>query len=173
LLQPNFDPALATQLIPIFGQAQPSQTAPAQATATPQVAATQPISLTLSQNPPFVWQGKTFDLVITVVNPNDSALRNLEISNEIAGGLTYVSAGGEGAPTVTERATETGTLVILRWPNIPADAIVNAQITVTVDPTLPNGSVIDNLAAARATNGEYTTGGLTIGLPPVSIPDFQ
>lgn len=178
LLQSNFDRNQSAQLIPLFGETAEQQEAEAaQPTAVPTpatVAASLPISFTVSHSPAFVWQGKTFDINFTVTNPNNAALRNLEISDELPAGLRYVEGWGEGAPTVTEQVTDAGgVLVRIRWPVIPADAIVNAGITVTVDPGLPNGAVLDNLAAVRAANGAYTTGGVVIGMPPAALPDFQ
>lgn len=180
LLAPNFDREQSAQLLAIFGAeaqaATAAQPTPIPAETTSEQAATgetQPISLTVSHAPNFIWQGKTFDIQFTVSNPNDAPLSNLQVSDELPPGLIFVEAAGEGNPRIVERETPTGQLIIFRWTTLPADATVNATITATVDPTLPDGFVIDNLAAARATNGEYTTDAITLGLPPTSIPDFQ
>lgn len=180
LLQTNFDRAQSAQLIPVFGETTTTgqATAAAQPTPVPATASNgatdvQPISLSVAYTPTFVWQGKTFDIEFTVSNPNDRSLRNLQLSDEVPPGLIYIEARGEGSPEIVERETETGTLIIFRWPTIPADATVQAWITVQVDPDLPPGAVIDNLAGARATNGAYVGSGVMIGLPPAAIPDFQ
>lgn len=174
LLQSNFDRNQSAELIPVFGAAPGATPEPVPTATRAAVAATLPMSLTIGHTPSYVWQGKTFDINLTVTNPNDNALRNLEISDELPEGLRFVAAQGEGAPTILERTTQNGNvLILIRWPVIPADAIVAARITVTVDPELPDGAVLDNLAAARAANGQYTTAGMSIGLPPAGIPDFQ
>jgi uncharacterized repeat protein (TIGR01451 family) len=124
--------------------------------------------------PYFVWQGITATLTITVNNPNSVDAVNVLLSDELPEALTFVSAEADANGTVeTVTTANNRQLLLFRWATIPADTAATATIVTVVSPDLPDGTVIDNLIATRASNVPYSTGFVTIGLPPVLPPDFQ
>lgn len=190
LLTPTFDRNLAGTLIPLFGET-PAQAVPAAegeaaapaageagAAAAPEVApqalAEQPLSIDFALDPPFVWQGITGTLEIRLSNPNAVDITNVELSDELPAALTLLDASADGGGTVEQINTSAGTpLLIFRWPVIPAGVSVSAQITIQVDSDLPDGELVDNLVSVTAANAAYTTGAVTIGMPPVEPPVFE
>jgi uncharacterized repeat protein (TIGR01451 family) len=176
LLTPNFDRAAANELIPLFGS-EPTPVPATEAAVEPeaQVAqAEEPLAVDFRIDPFFVWQGITATLSITVNNPNTIDATRVELSDELPEALTLLRAEADAGGTVESRATEAGnTLLIFRWESVPADTAVNASIVVHIADDLPDGAVIDNLVAARASNMTYSADVITIGMPPVVPPDFQ
>lgn len=55
----------------------------------------------------------------------------------------------------------------------PTQQGVTATAHLRVDPTLENGMVLDNLVFAGASNLPGSTNGISFGLPPLTLPDFQ
>ena len=175
LLAPNFDAAQANTLLPVFGE---TPAAPATATSQPanqsQTQATQPLETDFMIEPYFVWQGITATLTITVNNPNSVDATNVLLSDELPKGLDLVEAEADANGTVeTVTASSGRPLLLFRWQRIPADTAVTATIVVLIAEDLPNGAVIDNRVATRASNVAYSADAVTIGLPPVVPPDFQ
>jgi uncharacterized repeat protein (TIGR01451 family) len=176
LLAPNFDGTQATTLLPLFGTtptapAAVSTPAPANATL-PQ--AEGPLQVDFLLQPYFVWQGITATLTITVNNPNTVDAVNVLLSNELPATLSLVSAEADAGGTVeTQTAASGNPLLFFRWANVPADTAVTATLVVLVARDLSDGAVIDNLVATRASNVPYSTGAVTIGMPPVLPPNFQ
>jgi len=64
-------------------------------------------------------------------------------------------------------------VVVVRWPELQAGAAAAANVQVQVAEGMADGSVIDNLAAVVADDVQPVTAGISIGLPPVTLPDFQ
>jgi len=183
LVAPDFDRAQANTLIPIFGSEpeatpQPSVTGTPQPDARPGQPAAQPAALPLSLDfmldPPFVWQGITATLTISVNNPNAVDVQNVELSDELPATLQLVSVTADADGEIEQITTPTGnTLIIVRWATIPANTGVSADLVLTIDSTLSDGAVVDNLVAARGGNAPYNSTALTIGMPPVSPPAFE
>ena len=114
------------------------------------------------------------NLQFVIDNPNSVEIRSVEFSNELPGDLQYVDAVTGADGRINQQTTDSGaTLILAARPSIPAGGIVTVTITVNVSPDLPDAAVIDNLVAVRASNGMYTTGGISIGMPPTEFPDFQ
>ncbi|HXF64424.1 MAG TPA: SH3 domain-containing protein [Caldilineaceae bacterium] len=187
LLTPSFDRNLAGTLIPLFGDTpapavEGEAAAPAVGEAgaaaapevTPQAMAEQPLAIDFALDPPFVWQGITGTLEIRLSNPNAVDITGVELSDELPAALTLLDASADGGGAFEQINTPAGTpLLIFRWPVIPAGVSVSAQITIQVDSDLPNGELIDNLVSVTAANAAYTTGAITIGMPPVELPVFE
>ena len=174
LLEPNFDRAQSADLIPVFGAA--VEVAAAATTPTAQQAAgvKLPLALNVSLDPAMVWQGRSADLVLEVSNPNLEDALNVELSDQLPAQLELVSVKATGGGRASEQSTPEGaTLVLVRWDSVPAGSSVQAIITVKVAAGVEDGQVFDNLAAVRGTNATYTTGSLSIGMPPKLLPDFQ
>ena len=87
----------------------------------------------------------------------------------VAGAVT-ADGGGQARNEVTSSGA---TLVVVRWARIPAGGTVSATLRATVAANLPAGAVIDNLFAVRSANAAYTTGSLSVGMPPITLPDFR
>lgn len=175
LLTPNFDGAQANALIPIYGTTPDVTATPVpQDTAQAQPRAEQPLEIGFRIQPYFVWQGITATLTITVNNPNNVDAVNVLLSDELPEGLELVSAEADANGTVENISTSNNRpLLLFRWESIPADTAATATIVATISPNLPDGAVIDNLVAARGRNVPYSTGAVTIGMPPVVPPNFQ
>jgi hypothetical protein len=88
--------------------------------------------------------------------------------------LELVSLSASNGGRVSEQTTPEGaTLILARWNTASAGASVRAVITVKVVEDVEDGEVFDNLAAVRGTNATYTTGAVSIGMPPKLLPDFR
>ncbi len=185
LVEPSFDRTQADTLLSIFGTAavaaqqqttaitttqQPSQTATTAQTTGPGL----PMKLTISQSPDFIWQGQTVDLQLVVSNPNSEDITSAELSDELPQQMEFVNAQADGGGRIGQQTTANGAILILgTWDKIPAGGSVTAVIKVKISADIPDGSVIDDLVAVRAANGAYTTGDITVGMPPVGLPSFQ
>ncbi len=177
LLTPDFDRGSSADLIPVYG-AVVKETASAQPTATLEPAAAKasklPLVLTMSVIPPYLQQGETGEIVIEVSNPNLEAALSVEMSDQLPLELELIEATAEGRSLVNDQPSEEGSsLVLVRWESIPAGESVRATIKVKVADGLEDGAVFDNLAGVRGTNAAYASGAVTIGMPPVLLPDFQ
>lgn len=177
LLTPNFDRAQANDLIPVFGAEVPPTPIPA---GTPSPAnqplgeAATPLGIASRLDPPFVWQGITATLTITVENVNPIDVANVVLSDELPTDLLLISASADGGGVVEQITTASErTLLLFRWETIPAETSATATIVVQVAADMTNGEIIDNLVAVRARNAAYGTTAITIGMPPVVPPRFD
>lgn len=180
-ITPNFDLGQANVLIAIDG-AIPTPPPPTPVptvdpnavptTTTPSAAGL--LELQVQQNPPYAWQGSTITLVYQINNAGAAAATNVEVRNELPAELGFLSADPLSAGEfLTETAPISRTVVIFRWPELQAGASVSASVQVSVSAQLINGTVLDNLAVAGADNVQPVTAGITIGMPPVNLPDFR
>ncbi len=199
-LQPNFDITQLTTLVPLAqdGSAPAPTVAPTAAPAITQTVATttsvqaaaQPVTQTVAstetlestvtlevvmqQSPQFVAQGQPLEIQFAVTNTTEVDAVNVELRDELPPelNLIMVTIGGEG-----ELVPQTGVagryVLDILWPALAAGESVTATLQLEVASDVPDGAVIDNLAVATADNGTSTTAGITIGMPPTSLPDFQ
>jgi uncharacterized repeat protein (TIGR01451 family) len=176
LVEPNFDRSQSINLLPLFGTEAPVLAASNSATpAAPAVAVTAggPLEVSFSLSPAFAWQGQTTTIRITVANPNNVAVTNVELSDELPRELAFISAEADAGGTVRNEATSNGGVLIrAQWASLPPDGSVSATITAQISPDLPDGAVVDNLVAVRSANAAYTTSAIIIGMPPAILPDF-
>jgi uncharacterized repeat protein (TIGR01451 family) len=173
-INPNFNPAEVS--LPVVGEEEATPTPePVQEAITETVSleSTFGLSLTVTQEPAFAWQGQQVEMRVTVMNPSTETAENVEVRNEVPAGLIYVDAvAGDGGEA--EGPAPGGlALVTLRWPSLPGGASVTGTIILGIDAALSDGAVIDNLVAAGADNAASASGGITIGLPPALPPDFK
>lgn len=178
---PNFDLGQANVLIAIDG-AIPTPPPPTPVptvdpnvvptTTTPSAAGL--LELQVQQEPPYAWQGSTLTLIYQLTNAGATAATNVEVRNELPAELGFLSADPLSASAfLTETAPVSRTVVIFRWPELQAGAAVSASVQVSVSAQLINGTVLENLAVAGADNLQPVTAGISIGMPPVSLPDFR
>lgn len=167
----GFDRAQANDLLAIFGEEIVAAAVQPAATIT---ATNLPLMFQISLIPPYAWQGQRAQMVLAVANPNKVPIVGAELSDELPNELALANVQAMTGGTISrERVPGGKTLVVVAWPEIAPGKTVTATIGVTVTQALSDGAVIDNLAAVRAANGRYTTGAITIGMPPASLPDFQ
>lgn len=181
-VQPSFDRAQANQLVPVAEvlPTPPPTPPPAPATAiTTTELLTQPVGvspylLTITQQPTFVWSGQQVALRFVLTNTGTATGLAVEIRDELPPELTFVAAeaGSEGTLSL-ENGTNDHDVAVLRWPQLDAGASVTATLLVQVADGLPAGSVIDNLAVAGSAAVSPYTAGVSIGMPPATLPDFQ
>jgi uncharacterized repeat protein (TIGR01451 family) len=182
-IRPDFDPAQANMLIPLEGSA-PTATSPtpvsAGSTPTTTVAAstvptsTLGLELIISQTPAYVWQGQEFALDFEVINLGNTPATNVEVRNELPTEFTFISAdiGSEGL-LADELSDQQRFIFSVRWPSLDAGATVHVTVHLQVAENVPDGAVIDNLAVVAADNAMPYTAGISVGMPPISPPDFQ
>ena len=180
-IQPNFDLGQANTLIAIDGavptppEPTPVPTIDPNAVPTTTVPSTAaPLELQVQQEPIYAWQGQIITLTYLLNNAGATAATNVELRNELPAELGFISA----APlSVGEFMTETvpvsRTVVVFRWPEVAVGASVSASVQVSVSAQLLNGTVLENLAVAGADGVQPVTAGISIGMPPLTLPDFR
>lgn len=183
LMSPDFDRAASADLIPVTGAEGPIEASVASVVAESETAASEemagtasdlPIALYVRMNPPFLAQGQTGQLVLRVSNPNLDEALNVELSDELTAELELIEAVASGGGVVSQDVSAAGLPIVLaKWDSIPAGEDVRLVLTVRVAEGLLNGAVFDNMAAAVGSNTGYATGSITIGMPPLALPDFQ
>ena len=199
-LQPNFDITQLTTLVPLAqdGSAPAPTAAPTAAPAITQTVATttsvqaaaQPVTQTVAstetsestvtlevvmqQSPQFVAQGQPLAIQFAVTNTTEVDAVNVELRDELPPELNLITAtiGGEG-DLVPQTGVAGRYVLDILWPELAAGESVTATLQLEVASDVPDGAVIDNLAVATADNATSTTAGITIGMPPTSLPDFQ
>lgn len=167
----GFDRGQANGLLPVFGE---EIGAAAVQPATNITTTDLPLMFQISLIPPYAWQGQRAQMILAVANPNKVPIVDAELSDELPSELTVANVKAMTGGTIRrERAPGGRTLVLVAWPEIGPGKTVTATIAVTVTQALSDGAVIDNLAAVRADNSQYTTSAITIGMPPATLPDFR
>jgi len=180
-ITPNFDLGQANVLIAIDGAIPtPPPPTPVPAidpnavptTTTPTTAGL--LRLQVQQDPPYAWQGSTITLIYQLDNTGAETATNVEVRNELPAEFGFLSAAPVSTGDfLTETAPISRTVVIFRWPELQAGAAVSASVQVSVSSQLINGTVLENLAVAGADNVQPVTAGISIGMPPVNLPDFR
>jgi len=143
-------------------------------TVTETTSSTSPLALTLEQTPTLVWQGQPVALHFVISNTGSSQATTVELRDELPQDLSFVSAEAGGDGKVVPQADVAGKHVVdVQWPQLAAGEAVTATVMLQLAPKLADGTVIDNLAVAAADQMGSVTAGISIGLPPASLPDFQ
>jgi len=176
-LQPSFDLGQANTLLPIVSgvPTPPPPTAvptfdPA-ATPTPLVTGLQ---LLISQEPLYTWQGQTVVLVYQIINGSENALTTVELRNELPPQFTFIGIDEAAGGTVTTENLEIGPATFtIQWPELAAGDRLEVKMRMRVGQDLPDGAVIDNLAVISAQDVAALTAGISIGMPPTTLPEFR
>jgi uncharacterized protein YgiM (DUF1202 family) len=149
-------------------------TTAALSTATAGAGPGQQLQLRIEQAPPFAWQGQELSLIFTVTNTTDAIARDVELRNEVPAQLRFIAAEAPTGATVAEEEPAAGRLVfIVTWPTLAPGASSKVTVRLQIAVGLPDGTVIDDLAVVSATGIEPYTSGVSIGMPPTTLPDFQ
>jgi uncharacterized protein YgiM (DUF1202 family) len=175
-LQANFDLSQASLLIPLAGDLPtPPEPTPIPFEDPNAFAATSSgLQFQIQQDPLYTWQGQEVTLVYQIANTTITDTTNLELRNELSTQLRFVAIEETGGGTaMTETTALSNTIFSITWPELVAGEEVTARVRVQVAEDLPDGSVIDNLAVIVADSVAAVTGGISIGLPPTTLPEFR
>lgn len=182
LVEPDFDITQAQKLIPQAVDIPPTPTSvptqPVSSEVTSNTVAAaisgSAIEIHIVQSPTFPIQGEIVTLVISVTNPTTIDAIDVELRDELPEGLSLVDISTAENSIVQQDVTENVRQVYsILWPLITAQGEMSATVRLQIDPSLPDGVVLDNLAFAGATNLPGNTAGISIGMPPVDLPSFQ
>jgi len=176
-IQPDFELGQAATLIPVEGAlpATPTPTPTVDPSTVPTTTvASAVLELQIQQEPLYTWQGQILTLAYQVTNLGETAATAVEVRNELPVELTFVTTPGIAASGVMTEATETGrTVVIFGWPAIEAGATVTTNVQLQVSAEMLVGAVVDNLAVVTADGAQPVTSGISVGMPPATLPDFR
>ena len=189
-ITPDFDVAEAQRLLPVATNvpAAPTPTQTVVPTETPgtvaEAAAPAPevsapvsdtaITVDFVQSPAFPLQGMLVTMLVTVTNPSGIDAFDVELRDELPQGLSIVNVSAVDTAIVQKDVTENLREVYsVVWPKLAPAEIVTATAHLRVDPELGNGMVLDNLVFAGASNLPGSTNGISFGMPPQTLPDFQ
>jgi len=132
------------------------------------------LQLALHHEPPFVWQGEPVTMTLVVTNTGESDALAVELRDEFAPELEVLASDGDSAGVVEQEFTRQGaTILTAQWPELAPGAVVTLRVTLQIADEVADGAVIDNLAVVDAANATAVTAGLTIGMPPTTLPDFR
>jgi uncharacterized repeat protein (TIGR01451 family) len=131
------------------------------------------LELAISQDPAFAQQGDEVELQFVVTNSGNTTALNVEVRNELAPELTFIAADPGDGSLEEQTGNEDRFVFSIRWPELGPGESVTASVTVQIAEEVADGAVIDNLAVASADNAAPYTAGISIGLPPTMLPDFQ
>ncbi|MEZ4675435.1 MAG: SH3 domain-containing protein [Caldilineaceae bacterium] len=175
-LQANFDLGQANTLIPLADDL-PTPPEPTPIPTADPFGATAPtdtILFQMQQDPLYTWQGQEVSIVYLIANTTENPAVNLELRNEFSNQLRFVAIEDAGGGTaLTETTDLSNTIISVTWPELTIDAETEVRVRVQVANDIPDGGVIDNLAVIVADNITAITAGISIGMPPTTLPDFR
>lgn len=132
------------------------------------------LDFVVTQSPSFAWQGQEVVLNLTVTNTSRIALSDLEMRMEIPTAFRFSEAIVTEEGEFSEELTDSDQVAFsINWPTIAAGAAVSANIRVQIAEDLADGVVLDILAVVEAAEVEPITEGISIGMPPTTLPTFQ
>ena len=178
-LLPQFDLGQVTVLVPLASglptPPPPTAVPTIDPAAVPTPTVTSGLQLQIRQEPLYTWQGQEVVLVYLIVN-NGATVTDLQLRNELPPQLRFVGVEEWGGGTVTtenENAEAGPAVFTIQWPELAATGRAEVQVRVRVAQELPDGAVIDNLAVLTAQDVAALTAGISIGMPPRSLPEFR
>ncbi len=130
--------------------------------------------LTQDYQPRLVWQDQQSTIEFVVSNPSNQTATNVVFRDALPVELVFIQAEADDAQVeVTTDSHDGATVLVARWPSMEPGSQRSLRVLVQVNASVPDGFVIDNLAVVAADNAESSTAGLSIGLPPQILPDFN
>ncbi len=177
-LTPNFDLNQATVLLPVLTDlaTPPAPTAvpTVDPAALPAPMPAAGLQLQIRQDPLYTWQGQEVVIVYLLVNNSEAAVTMVELRNELPPQFSFVAVEAAGDGEVTTENLETGPAIFaIQWPELAAGARAEVQVRIRIAADLPDGTVIDNLAVVTAQDLAAVTSGISIGMPPTTLPEFR
>jgi len=130
------------------------------------------LALSITQTPEYASQGDPVELRFTVTNTGEQDATNITLRNQLPAALTYVSTTVDGDGTVSESSSEDELILRIDWPQLGVGESSSAVVSVTIASDLAPGAVVDNLAAVDADNASSVTNAISIGMAPITLPDF-
>lgn len=167
LITPNFDRNEAENLLPVTATTRAQM-------ATGGDANTAAVVLEMRPSPAFVWQGQTVQLQFVVRNTSDQPLTNVRLRNDLPPTLAYLNAevGQQGTIQESGQAKD-GLIYTILWPALAANESLTATVTLQLEDDIPNGALVDNLAAVDTAEGVNALAGITLAMPPLRLPQFR
>jgi len=175
-LQASFDPNQATTLIPVAGELPDVPEPTPIPTEDPNAfaAAESLLDFQMQQDPLYTWQGQEVTVIYQIANRTVTDTVGLELRNELPAQLRFVAIEeASGGTTLTETTELSNTIFSINWPLLAAGDELTARVRLQVTEEIPDGGVIDNLAVIVADDVAAITGGITIGMPPTTLPEFR
>ncbi len=164
----------AAYITPSFARADAERLLTIMANATVRNTTDTPLLLEMRPNPAFAWQGQAVELELVVRNESEETFTNLRLRNDLPPTLIYLeSAVANGGELVTLGTMEDGLIYAITWPEIPANGVVTATVTVQIAGDVPNGALVDNLAVVDTAEGAGALAGITFAMPPTRLPRFR
>lgn len=131
------------------------------------------LALAIQPLSPFVWQGQTFTVQLTLSNRGTLPLTHLSLRDDLPPELRLVAVSASGGGQVQQAGPgEDGPILTVQWPALAAGAQVTATVVVQVAPTTPNGQFIKNLAVVNTPEVGDVISGFSVAMPPVTLPKF-
>ena len=172
-LDPDFDTTQINTLIPEQAGATTATNQSGAGVSTQALADSQ-LRFQITHDPVYVWAGQTLEMTFTVTNTGTLLAEQIRIRDEFPLGLIIEDAMISDGGQIEVSTTRTGTsLLIARWSELAVGDAVTVTATLVVDGETAMGTVIDNLAIAEAANASGVTAGITIGMPPATLPEFR
>ena len=113
-------------------------------------------------------------MIFTVTNRFRTVAQNVELRNEVPAQLRFIAAEVPTGATLAEEETAPDQLAfVVTWPTLAPGASSTVTVRLQIDADLPDGAVVDDLAVVSANGVEPYTAGVSIGMPPTALPDFQ
>jgi len=168
-ITPQFAAADAATRLPVLANraaAAPEQTGETTGAST--------LRLEMRPLPAFAWQGQTVQLHFVVHNTSNQALSTISLRDDLPPEVVFVSATVDNGGTYSYRgAVESGPLLTIEWPTLPAQKKFTAMVTLQIRSDTATGALIDNLAQVTSAKGEQALAGLTLAMPPLRLPVFR
>lgn len=132
------------------------------------------LEFVMTQSPSFAWQGQELVLTLTVTNTGETAASALEMRTELPSVFRFSEAFVTEDGEFSEELIGSDQVALtIDWPTIAAEAAASANIRIQIADDLADGVVLDILAVVNAAGGEPITAGVSIGMPPTTLPTFQ
>jgi Domain of unknown function DUF11 len=130
--------------------------------------------LEMRSRPAAIWQGQRIEIQFVARNRGDQALTGVQLRYDLPAELAVVKTvtSGEGEVTVSG-VRESGPLITIDWPAMPANDQLTATVTVQIATTVADGALIDNLAVVNTSQGIEALAGITLAMPPMALPQFR
>ena len=172
-LEPNFDLEQVDSLIP-SQSADDSSTTQSGAGVSTQALNESQLLFQISHEPVYVWPGQQLEMTFTITNSGDETAADVRIRDDFPPDLIVVDvANGDDWVVELKDSSAGSSVLVAGWPDLAAGESISIKVILRVDEDAESGNVIDNLAIAEASNADGVTAGITIGMPPTSLPGFQ
>jgi hypothetical protein len=170
----NLSSDQAMALIPVFESAFNQTAAGAAATNPSSQPGADALVLEMRPQPSSAWQGQTLAIQFVVRNRSNQALTAVQLRSDLPDELAVVNVQlGNQGQVAYGGARQNGPILTIDWPTVPANGQLTATVMVQIAPDVADGALIDNLAVVTTKQGVEALAGLTLAMPPVTLPQFR